>query len=48
MPGAGTPRGARLRTEDALDKGDQRNRGATGVDEAKTPGAGSARLKGGL
>ena len=48
MPPSGTPKGARMRTEDALDKGDQRNRGATGVDEAKTPGDGSARLKGGL
>jgi type IV pilus assembly protein PilO len=44
-----SPRGAKQRTEDALDKADQRNRNATGVDEAKTPGgSGSARLKGGM
>ncbi|MDB4955389.1 MAG: hypothetical protein JWO36_2958 [Myxococcales bacterium] len=50
MPSAATPKGAKMRVEDSLDKGDQRNRGAAGIDEAKTPsgGSGSARLKGGL
>lgn len=56
LPPADTPRGAKLRTEDALHKGDVRDRNAAGVDEAKTPAAppapapaaGSNRLKGGL
>jgi Tfp pilus assembly protein PilO len=34
---AGTPKGAKTQTESALDKGDDRNRGAAGVNEAKTP-----------
>jgi len=52
-PSAATPAGAKQRTEDALQKGDTRNRNAQGVDEAKTPdsskgsGSGTARLKGG-
>jgi type IV pilus assembly protein PilO len=46
---AGTPKGAREQTEKALDKGDDRNRDATKVDEAKTPsGSGAQRMKGGL
>lgn len=52
LPSASTPAGAKARVEDSLDKGDARNRNATGVPEAKTPaagsGSGSARLKGGL
>ncbi|MBV8759039.1 MAG: type 4a pilus biogenesis protein PilO [Deltaproteobacteria bacterium] len=49
LPSAATPAGAKARVENSLDKGDDRNRNATGVDEAKTPsGAGSARMKGGL
>lgn len=49
MPGAGTPQGAKVRTEDALKKGETVNRNATNVDEAKTPaGDGSAKLKGGI
>jgi type IV pilus assembly protein PilO len=44
MPGAGTPRGAKARVEESLDKGDKIDRNATGVDEAKTP----AKLKGGM
>ncbi|HUS33663.1 MAG TPA: type 4a pilus biogenesis protein PilO [Kofleriaceae bacterium] len=44
---AGTPKGAKDQTEKAIDKGDQRNQGATGVDEAKTP-QGSATMKGGV
>lgn len=49
LPPADTPAGAKARVEQSLDKGDARNRNATGVDEAKTPGgAGSARMKGGL
>jgi len=47
LPPANTPAGAKARVEQSLDKGDARNRNATGVDEAKTP-AGSGRLKGGL
>ena len=43
---AGRRQGAQ--TEQALEKGDAINRDATGVDEAKTPGDGSARLKGGI
>lgn len=51
MPSTGTPAGAKAKTDAALQKGDTVNRGATGVDEAKTPagsGSGSQRLKGGL
>lgn len=49
MPSAATPQGAKIRTENALDKGDAKDRNATGVDEAKTPaGSGSGRLKGGI
>lgn len=44
---ASTPKGAKAQTERALDKGDNRNRDATGVDEAKTP-TGAERMKGGL
>jgi Tfp pilus assembly protein PilO len=44
---AGTPKGAKEQTEKAIDKGDQRNQGATGVDEAQTP-QGSAKMKGGV
>jgi len=36
-PPASTPKGAKVQTEQALDKGDTRNRDATGVTEAKTP-----------
>jgi len=45
-PAAGTPAGAKKATEDALDKGATRNGNATGVDEAKTPGA-AQKMKGG-
>lgn len=49
MPSPASPKGAKARTEDALDKGDAVNRNAAGVDEAKTPAAdGAARLKGGI
>ena len=49
LPPADTPAGAKARVENSLEKGDARNRNATGVDEAKTPDhAGSARMKGGL
>ena len=48
LPSATTPAGAKARVEKALDKGDDRNRNATGVDEAKTPQSGSDRLKGGM
>ena len=52
MPSAATPAGAKIRTENALEKGDAKDRNATGVDEAKTPaggsGSGSSRLKGGI
>lgn len=41
-----SPKGAKARTEDALDKGDKANRNATGVDEAKTPA--DSKLKGGM
>jgi len=44
---AGTPKGAKEQTENAIDKGDKRNQGATGVDEAKTP-QGSDKMKGGV
>ena len=48
LPPANTPAGAKARVENSLDKGDQRNRNATGVDEAKTPDGSAGRLKGGL
>jgi type IV pilus assembly protein PilO len=48
LPPANTPAGAKARVEQSLDKGDQRNRNATGVDEAKTPDGSAGRLKGGL
>ncbi len=41
-PPASTPQGAKVQTEKALDKGDERNRGAAGVDEAKTPSGSAA------
>ena len=43
--GASTPAGAKAKTDDAMDKNQQRNNGASGVDSA---GSGSARMKGGL
>jgi type IV pilus assembly protein PilO len=47
--GTGTPSGAKASVENSLDKGDKVDRNATGVDEAKTPAAGSdAKLKGGM
>lgn len=42
LPSAATPAGAKVRTENALEKGETRNRNATGAAD------GSARLKGGL
>jgi len=48
LPSAATPAGAKARVDRAIDKGDARNRNAGGVDEAKQPAAGSARLKGGI
>lgn len=48
LPPADTPAGAKARVEQSLEKGDQRNRNATGVDEAKTPAGSAGRLKGGL
>lgn len=48
LPPASTPAGAKARVEQSLDKGDQRNRNAAGVDEAKTPAGSAGRLKGGL
>jgi type IV pilus assembly protein PilO len=46
---ASTPKGAKERTEGAIDKGDQTNRDAKGVDEAKTPAAAPAKkLEGGI
>jgi type IV pilus assembly protein PilO len=42
---AGTPQGAKARTENALDKGDKVDRNAAGVDEAKTP---AKKLEGGI
>jgi type IV pilus assembly protein PilO len=47
---ASTPKGAQQRTEDAINKGDAKDRDAKGVDEAKTPAAGSAakKLEGGI
>ena len=54
LPSAATPAGAKARVDNAIEKGDARNRNAGGVDEAKAQapapaaGSGSARLKGGL
>ena len=48
LPPANTPAGAKARVEQSLDKGDQRDRNAAGVDEAKTPAGSAGRLKGGL
>jgi Tfp pilus assembly protein PilO len=48
LPSATTPAGAKARVDNAIEKGDARNRNAAGVKEAKSPGAGSDRLKGGL
>lgn len=45
MAPASTPKGAKQRTEDALDKADKKDRNAAGVDEAKTPAAGVQRMK---
>jgi hypothetical protein len=46
MAPASTPKGAKQRTEDALDKADKKDRDAAGVDEAKTPSAtGVQRMK---
>lgn len=48
---ASTPKGAGQRAQDAVDKGDAKDRNAADVDEAKTPaGSGSAdtKLKGGI
>jgi Tfp pilus assembly protein PilO len=47
LPSASTPAGAKARVEESVEKGDARNRNATGAAPAK-PGAGSDRLKGGL
>lgn len=41
-PPASTPKGAKAQTESAVDKGDNRNRDAAGVDEAKTPSGSAA------
>jgi Tfp pilus assembly protein PilO len=48
LPSATTPAGAKARVENAVEKGDARNRNAAGATQAKPPGAGSDRLKGGL
>ncbi|HSR97165.1 MAG TPA: type 4a pilus biogenesis protein PilO [Kofleriaceae bacterium] len=48
LPSAATPAGAKARVENAVEKGDARNRNAAGATQAKPPGAGSDRLKGGL
>jgi Tfp pilus assembly protein PilO len=48
LPTPSTPAGAKAQVEDAVDKGDARNRNAAGVDEAKARAAGGERLKGGL
>lgn len=45
-PPASTPKGAKEQTEKAIDKGDQRDRNAAGVHEAKTPSStGVDRMK---
>jgi hypothetical protein len=46
MPSPATPAGAKARTENAVEKGDARNRAAGSA--ADKPGAGSDRLKGGI
>jgi type IV pilus assembly protein PilO len=46
LPSQSTPAGAKARADNAIDKGDARNRNAAGVDEAKATG--SDRLKGGI
>jgi Tfp pilus assembly protein PilO len=46
MPSSATPAGARARVEDAIDKGESKNRDAAGTADGK--GSGSARLKGGI
>jgi type IV pilus assembly protein PilO len=56
LPSAATPAGAKARVENALDKGDAKDRKAAGAADAATgavpaasrPAAGSDRLKGGL
>ena len=53
LPSATTPAGAKARVENALDKGEARNRGAADAADGKPAGAkpgatGSDRLKGGL
>jgi Tfp pilus assembly protein PilO len=51
LPSASTPAGAKARVEESVEKGDARNRNATGAAPAKPgagSGAGSDRLKGGL
>ena len=47
LPSAGTPAGAKARVEESIDTGDNVDRNAAGVDEAKTP-TDSQRLKGGI
>jgi type IV pilus assembly protein PilO len=47
LPSAATPAGAKARTENAVEKGDARNRNAAGAGEPK-PSTGSNRLKGGI
>jgi type IV pilus assembly protein PilO len=45
-PPASTPKGAKAQTESALQKGDEKDRNAAGVNEAKTPaGSGVERMK---
>lgn len=41
---ASTPKGAKQKTEEAIDKGDKKDRDAAGVNEAKTP-SGTDRMK---
>src|SRR5690606_25636344 len=46
MAPASTPKGAKQRTEKAIETGDKRNRNAAGVEEAKTPSStGVQRMK---
>jgi type IV pilus assembly protein PilO len=42
---ATTPKAAKQQTEQAIDKGDNKNRDASGVNEAKTPATGVERMK---
>ena len=44
-PPASTPKGAKAQTEQAIDKGDKKDRDAAGVNEAKTPASGVERMK---